>query len=181
MVGVSFDLGRPAGMALDDEAGRVAVDAHRGGVVLRDAGRELRPVVDVRQNVLGRQARAAIEPRERDARPCEPQELASIEDRIEQVVIVVVTVVVIVVVMRVVAHLAHRWQVVQSVSRCTPCARINASAPESLAGSAAAINPMVVTSARGRRFGAGSRWQLTHHPIDIGVTCTTRAIWSTRP
>ena len=79
MIEVAFDLRWPPVVTFDDQAGRDAVERHRGREMLCDTGRQLRTVVDVRQNVLGGQPRAAAETGERDARAGESHKLAPVE------------------------------------------------------------------------------------------------------
>ena len=43
------------------------------------------------------------------------------------------------------------------------------------------VHCMFVTSAGGRRFGAGFRWQSRHQLMLSGVDSVTTSIWSIRP
>ena len=61
MIGVALDLRRPAGVALDQDAGGEAAEDHGGRVVLGHVRSELGRLVHVRQDLLPRTPDAAVQ------------------------------------------------------------------------------------------------------------------------
>src|SRR5262249_49166505 len=75
----------------------------------------------------------------------------------------------------------HRWHVEQSASPAgrTSFSRIRVS--PTLRGSPAGCQSRSKTRSRGRRLGAGSRWQARHQPIVSGFALAVSRISSMRP
>ena len=82
MIGVAFDLGRPALVALDEQPGRDAAERHRGGEEQRLAGDDLFGLPDVGNDQLVRLARAGRGAGQRHRRAHQLQEAAA-ADRVE--------------------------------------------------------------------------------------------------
>ncbi len=77
VVGIPFDLDRATLTGGDEQTHAEAVERHAGGVVLRDAGAEIGGLTRVRQDALGRVARAARGDAARGGQAEQLQEIAA--------------------------------------------------------------------------------------------------------
>src|SRR5262245_51900704 len=186
MQGVPFDLRRAALVALDQEAPGLATEREGGGVIARNAGDHHLGRVDERHDVVLR-APARGQPGERQRRPDERHHVATRHalgqlagalgelalDLAEELRVAVELA------PAPVIRSAHRWHPEQVTGGWTgrSCWSRAASAARSFGG----VHFMFVTSATGRRFGPGLRWQSRHHDMLSGWVCITTSISSIRP
>ena len=77
MLGIAFDLGRPAHVALDEQTGRDAAQRHRGGEEERLAGDDLLRSPHIGHDLFGRLARARAEAGQRQRSAHQLQEFAA--------------------------------------------------------------------------------------------------------
>src|SRR6185312_813645 len=75
----------------------------------------------------------------------------------------------------------HRWHTEQLVSSAAPWIWywLNSASPDGVA--AVRVQPIANSASRGRKFGRGSRWQATHHPIRRLAPFSVSGMVSIRP